>query len=47
MTSFIHESALVSSKAEIGENCYIGAYSIIGGEVVLGDGCASRIARRH
>ncbi len=37
MTSFIHESAIVSSKAEIGANCHIGAFSIIGEEVVLGD----------
>ena len=37
MTSFIHESALVSSKARIGANCHIGAYSVLGEEVVLGD----------
>lgn len=35
--SFIHETAIVSPKAEIGENCYIGAFSIIGDEVKLGE----------
>lgn len=34
---FIHPSAIVSDKAEIGRNCFIGAYSIIGDEVTLGD----------
>ena len=33
---FIHETAIVSPKAEIGEDCYIGAFSIIGDEVKLG-----------
>ena len=35
--SFIHETAIVSPKAEIGKDCYIGAFSTIGDEVVLGD----------
>lgn len=35
--SFIHENAIVSSQAEIGEDCYIGAFSTVGGEVVLGN----------
>lgn len=35
--SFIHETAIVSSRAEIGEDCYIGAYCIVGDEVVLGN----------
>ncbi len=35
--SFIHETAIVSPKAEIGTDCYIGAFSTIGDEVVLGD----------
>jgi UDP-N-acetylglucosamine acyltransferase len=35
--SFIHESAIVSPKAEIGKDCYIGAYSIVGAETVLAD----------
>ena len=35
--SFIHETAIVSPKAEIGEDCYIGAFSIVGGEVSLGN----------
>lgn len=33
----IHPSAVVSTKARIGDNCYIGPYSIIGDEVELGD----------
>lgn len=35
--SFIHETAIVSPRAEIGEDCYIGAFSTVGDEVVLGD----------
>ncbi len=35
--SFIHESAIVSLKAEIGKDCHIGAYSIVGAETVLAD----------
>ena len=35
--SFIHETAIVSPKARIGEDCFIGAFSTIGDEVVLGD----------
>lgn len=35
--SFIHETAIVSPKAEIGEDCYIGAYSTVGDEVILGN----------
>lgn len=35
--SFIHESAIVSPKATIGSDCYIGAYSTIGDGVVLGN----------
>ena len=34
--SFIHETAIVSPQAEIGEDCYIGAFSTVGDEVVLG-----------
>lgn len=37
MSSFIHETAIVSPTAEIGEDCHIGAYSIVGGAVVLAD----------
>jgi UDP-N-acetylglucosamine acyltransferase len=33
--TFIHETAIVSPKAKIGEDCYIGAFSIIGDEVEL------------
>jgi UDP-N-acetylglucosamine acyltransferase len=35
--SFIHETAIISPKAQIGEDCYIGAFSTIGDEVVLGN----------
>jgi UDP-N-acetylglucosamine acyltransferase len=37
-TYTIHPSAVVSSGASIGRDCYIGPYSIIGDEVELGDG---------
>lgn len=33
----IHSTALVSPKAQIGIDCHIGPYSIIGDEVTLGD----------
>ncbi len=33
----IHSTALVSPRAQIGADCYIGPYSIIGDEVSLGD----------
>jgi UDP-N-acetylglucosamine acyltransferase len=35
----IHSSAIVSSRAKIGENVSIGAYSIIEDDVEIGDGC--------
>ncbi len=34
----IHPSAVVSDKARIGRDCYIGPYTIVGAEVELGDG---------
>ena len=34
----IHPSAVVSPRARIGRDCYIGPYSIVGDEVELGDG---------
>ena len=34
----IHPTAIISSKAEIGRNCSIGPYSVIGDEVILHDG---------
>jgi UDP-N-acetylglucosamine acyltransferase len=34
---FIHKTAIVSPKAEIGENCYVGAFSIIGDDVKLAE----------
>ncbi len=37
MSSFIHETAIVSQNAKIGDDCYIGAFSTIGDQVVLGD----------
>lgn len=35
--TIIHKTAVVDSKAKIGEDCYIGPYCIIGPNVVLGD----------
>lgn len=37
MSSFIHESAIVSSSAVIGADCHIGAFSVIGDAVTLGN----------
>src|SRR5882724_6625675 len=34
----IHPTAVVSSRAHVGYDCYVGPYSIIGEEVELGDG---------
>ena len=34
----IHPTAIVSDKAQVGEGCFVGAYSIVGDEVVLGRG---------
>jgi UDP-N-acetylglucosamine acyltransferase len=34
-----HPTALISSKAEIGQNVKVGAYSIIEDDVIIGDGC--------
>lgn len=34
----IHPTAVVSPKARLGYDCYVGPYSIIGDEVELGDG---------
>lgn len=36
--AFIHATAIVSPRAEIGANCYIGPYTIIGDEVVVCEG---------
>lgn len=36
MASFIHPTAVVGAKAEIGEDCFIGPYTIIGDGVKLG-----------
>lgn len=38
MTTFIHETAIVSPEAEIGTDAYIGPFCTVGGGVVLGDG---------
>ena len=37
MSTFIHETAIVSKDAELGANCYIGPFSTVGAEVKLGD----------
>lgn len=36
MASTIHPTAIVGSKARIGDDCYIGPYSIIGEDVTIG-----------
>lgn len=38
MTTFVHETAIVSPDAEIGTGTYIGPFCTVGGSVVLGDG---------
>jgi UDP-N-acetylglucosamine acyltransferase len=38
MASSIHETAIVDPDATIGRDCHIGAFSVIGGKVRLGDG---------
>lgn len=35
---YIHPTAIIDEKAEIGNDCYIGPYSVIG-EAKVGDGC--------
>jgi UDP-N-acetylglucosamine acyltransferase len=35
--TIVHPSAVISPRARIGDNCFIGPYSIINDEVVLGD----------
>jgi UDP-N-acetylglucosamine acyltransferase len=35
---FIHPTAIVSPRAELGRDCHIGPYSTLGDEVVLGEG---------
>lgn len=37
MSAFIHPSAVISPRAQIGSDCYIGPYSIVGDEVTLSD----------
>ena len=37
MASFIHETAIVRSGAKLGEDCHVGAFSVVGDEVILGD----------
>ena len=36
--SFVHASAIVSPRAQLGADCYVGPYCVVGDEVVLGDG---------
>ncbi len=38
MTTFIHETAIVSPEAKIGEGCRVGPFCTVGAEVTLGDG---------
>jgi UDP-N-acetylglucosamine acyltransferase len=35
--SFIHETAVVSPRAKVGEDCQVGAFCVIGDEAMLGD----------
>ena len=37
MSSFIHETAIVSPQARIGEDCFIGPFTTVGADVTLGD----------
>ena len=37
MATFIHNTAIVSSKAKLGADCQIGAFSVIGDSVTLGE----------
>ncbi len=37
MSSFIHESAIISSSAQIGADCHIGAFSVVGSQVILAE----------
>ena len=37
MTTFIHQTAIVADGARIGEDCYIGPFSVVGEQVSLGD----------
>ncbi|HEX8143610.1 MAG TPA: acyl-ACP--UDP-N-acetylglucosamine O-acyltransferase [Pyrinomonadaceae bacterium] len=35
---FIHPTAVISPRAQVGDDCYVGPYSTVGDEVVLGRG---------
>lgn len=37
MTTFIHETAIVGAGARLGNDCYIGPFTTVGDNVVLGD----------
>ncbi len=39
MTTEIHPTAVVHSRAQIGAGCFIGPYCVIGEHVAIGDGC--------
>jgi UDP-N-acetylglucosamine acyltransferase len=38
MPTSIHETAIVSTSAQVGENCYIGPFCTIGDDVIIADG---------
>lgn len=38
MSSFVHETAIVSTAAQVGDDCYIGPFCTVGDDVVLGRG---------
>lgn len=38
MATFIHETAIVSPGAQIGDDCYVGPFCTVGDDVILGNG---------
>ena len=40
MPTVIHPTALIEPGAQLGENVTVGAFAYIGGQAVIGDGCA-------
>ena len=38
MSTFVHETAIIASRAEIGNDCHIGPFCTVGDGVKLGDG---------
>ena len=38
MLTSIHETVIVSTSTQVGENCYIGPFCTIGDDVIIADG---------